>query len=64
MLELQTRPSGRGLGARGLSNREIARQLVVSEATVKTHLNHVFGKLGVDNRTAAVAAARGAGLLD
>ncbi|MGC5584363.1 response regulator [Ornithinimicrobium sp. W1665] len=53
-----------GLVARGLSNREIARQLVVSEATVKTHLNHVFGKLGVDNRTAAVAAARGAGMVD
>lgn len=53
-----------GLVAHGLSNRDIARRLVVSEATVKTHLNHVFGKLGVDNRTAAVAAARGAGLLD
>lgn len=50
--------------AQGLSNREIARRLVVSEATVKTHLNHVFGKLGVDNRTAAVAAARVSGLLD
>lgn len=53
-----------GLVAHGLSNRDIARRLVVTEATVKTHLNHVFGKLGVDNRTAAVAAARGAGLLD
>lgn len=43
--------------ARGLSNREIARQLHISEATVKTHLLHIFGKLGVDNRTAAVTTA-------
>lgn len=50
--------------ALGRSNREIARELVVSEATVKTHLVHAFGKLGVDNRTAAVAAARRTGLLD
>ena len=52
------------LVAEGLSNREVSRRLVVSEATVKTHLNHVFGKLGVDSRTAAVASARAAGLLD
>ena len=52
------------LVADGLSNREVARALVVSEATVKTHLNHVFGKLGAESRTAAVAAARAAGLLD
>ena len=50
--------------ADGLSNREVARHLMVSEATVKTHLNHVFGKLGVDSRTGAVAAARSAGLLE
>lgn len=48
---------------RGLSNRQIARELFVSEATVKTHLNHAFGKLRVDSRTAAVAAARNAGLI-
>lgn len=52
------------LVAEGLSNREVARRLVLSEATVKTHLNHAFSKLGVDNRTAAVAAARAAGLID
>lgn len=45
------------LAASGLSNRELARQLVVSEATVKTHLHHAFTKLGADNRQAAVAAA-------
>lgn len=43
--------------ARGLSNRAIARELFVSEATVKTHLVHVYTKLGVETRTAAVAEA-------
>ena len=49
--------------ADGLTNRQIARRLFLSEATVKTHLVHVFAKLNVDNRTAAVAAARSRGLL-
>lgn len=49
--------------AAGHSNREIARELLISEATVKTHLVHVFDKLGVDSRTAAVAVAREQGLL-
>lgn len=43
--------------ATGLTNRAIARQLFISEATVKTHLVHIFGKLGVDNRTSAIAVA-------
>lgn len=45
----------------GLSNQQIARQLFISVATVKTHLVHIYQKLGVDNRTAAVreASARG-----
>lgn len=42
----------------GLGNRELARQMFISEATVKTHLMHIYGKLGVDNRTAAIAEAR------
>lgn len=49
--------------ARGLSNREVAKELFISEATVKTHLVHVFTKLDVDSRTAAVARAREDGLL-
>lgn len=43
--------------ATGLSNRAIAKEVFISEATVKTHLVHIYGKLGVDNRTAAIAAA-------
>lgn len=52
-----------GLVAEGLSNRQVSRRLFISEATVKTHLVHVFEKLGVDSRTAAVAAAVQAGLI-
>lgn len=44
--------------ATGLPNRQIAKRLFVSEATVKTHLVHIYAKLGVDNRTAAIAVAR------
>jgi len=45
------------LVARGASNKEVARQLHISESTVKTHLIHIFGKLGVTDRTAAVTTA-------
>ncbi|MDO5669740.1 MAG: response regulator transcription factor [Corynebacterium sp.] len=42
----------------GASNRELAKMLFISEATVKTHLVHIFQKLGVGTRTAAITAAR------
>ena len=46
-----------GLLATGRSNREMARSLFVSEATVKSHLSHIYTKLEVDTRAAAVARA-------
>lgn len=52
-----------GLIAQGLSNKQAAAQLFLSEATVKTHLVHIFEKLGVDSRTAAVAAAVDRGVI-
>ena len=51
------------LVARGLTNRAIGRELALSEATVKTHLVHLFTKLGVADRTAAVTAALDRGLI-
>ncbi|MBP0448406.1 response regulator transcription factor [Kitasatospora sp. RG8] len=45
------------LVAKGTSNREIARVLFISEATVKTHLTHIYAKLGAADRAAAVAQA-------
>jgi LuxR family transcriptional regulator, maltose regulon positive regulatory protein len=50
--------------ADGRSNTEIARHLVVERSTVKTHLIHLYGKLGVHSRTQAVARARALQLLD
>lgn len=52
-----------GLIAQGLSNKQAAAKLFLSEATVKTHLVHIFEKLDVDSRTAAVAAAVDRGLI-
>jgi len=49
--------------ATGQSNREVARSLYLSEATVKSHLVQVFAKLDVRSRTAAVVRARELGLL-
>ena len=51
------------LVASGSSNREIGRTLLLSEATVKSHLVHIYDKLGVRSRTSAVAAARKQGVL-
>ncbi|CAL9299122.1 response regulator [Streptomyces sp. NPDC050585] len=51
------------LVAKGRSNREIARELFISEATVKTHLTHLYAKLGVKDRAAAVATAYDRGIL-
>ena len=50
------------LVAEGFANKEIARRLAVTEKTVKTHLTHVFGKLGVESRTQAALHAIRTGL--
>lgn len=51
------------LVAAGQSNREIGKALHISAATVKTHLIHIFAKLGVSDRTAAVTAALEKGII-
>jgi DNA-binding NarL/FixJ family response regulator len=51
------------LVSKGPSNAAIASELFISEATVKTHLIHIFGKLAVDDRTAAVVAALERGII-
>ena len=50
--------------ARGLSNADVGRELHIGEATVKTHLLRIFGKLEVDDRTVAVTRAYALGLLE
>jgi ATP/maltotriose-dependent transcriptional regulator MalT len=52
-----------GLVAAGTTNRETAARLFISEATVKTHLLHVYAKLGVTDRAATVGEAFNRGLL-
>ena len=49
--------------ATGLSNQEVAQKMVVAVSTVKWHLNNIYAKLDVRNRTRAVARAQGLGLL-
>lgn len=51
------------LTARGLSNSQIAAELFVSATTVKAHLAHIYTKLGVDDRTAAVTTAVQRGII-
>lgn len=48
----------------GSTNREAAARLLISESTVRTHVLHIYGKLGVNDRAAAVAAGFRRGLLD
>jgi DNA-binding NarL/FixJ family response regulator len=52
------------VAAEGLTARQIARELGVHERTASTHLGHIYRKLGVSNRVAALAAASRSGLLD
>jgi len=49
--------------AEGLTNREIAQQLIISVSTVKRHTANIYNKLDVHSRTQAVAHARNLGLL-
>jgi LuxR family maltose regulon positive regulatory protein len=51
------------LFAEGLTNREIASRLFLALNTVKAHSRNIYGKLGVHNRTQAVARARALGVL-
>lgn len=50
--------------ATGSTNKQLAKSLFISEATVKTHLVHIYSKLGVDNRTAVARKARELGITE
>lgn len=52
------------LVARGMTNREIARKLGLSAGTVKVYVQHIFFKLGVEDRTQAAVLAARLGLID
>jgi DNA-binding NarL/FixJ family response regulator len=52
------------LSATGFARRQIAEKIELSEATVKTHFEHIFRKLGVPDRASAVAVALRQGLID
>jgi LuxR family maltose regulon positive regulatory protein len=47
----------------GLSNPEIAKELIIAESTVKTHINHIYAKLNVTSRAQSIAKARALELL-
>ena len=49
--------------AAGMTNQQIAQELVIAVSTVKSHINHIYGKLSVNSRTQAVAQAQTLGLL-
>ncbi len=51
------------LVARGQTNQQIARELTLSVSTIKTHVEHIIGKLGVSDRTQAAVHAAEVGLL-
>ena len=51
------------LVAKGNSNKEVGKALHISTATVKTHLIHIYNKLGVDDRTGAVTTALEKGII-
>jgi ATP/maltotriose-dependent transcriptional regulator MalT len=51
------------LVAKGNSNKEVGKALHISTATVKTHLVHIYNKLSVDDRTAAVTSAMEKGII-
>ena len=55
--ESHARADDRGPVARGLTNRDVAQQLVISEKTVASHLSHIFTKLGLSSRAAVTAYA-------
>ena len=52
------------LAAKGLSRRQIGERLNITEGTVRSHLEHIYGKIGVSNRSAASLFAMEHGLLE